>query len=245
MLSFDKLLQNLSLGVFSNLAIGSEGAGFIQEDSRAKIGLYTNEALTELYGQFILSEKSFDLLTFAEKGEYVINSTNSFIGSGLVYDPAVLDPNGPNIIDSEDKPFKDDVIKILSIDTPRGYKLPINDPENGCSAFSPHSELLRFNAPVEGEVLTVRYQANHAEIIVGKCGGYDDQTVDLPKVLHDALYSYIAYKVFTSMNTPENTAKAREHLQLYTQILAKVVNKDLVSESTVFTHDKFENGGWV
>lgn len=248
MLTVDELLKNLSYGVFSNISLGNEGAGEIKEDRIESIIHYLNEGLTALHTEFVLSEKILTLVTFGNKSNYILNASNSFEGTGTTYDPSNLDPEGPNIVDYPDQPFLNDIIKIMSVFTVEGYKLPINDLESLHSVFTPHSELIQVPNPVNEGFLSIEYQANHPKI-VGKMTeegiDYKDEVINIPAVLHSALYSYIAYNVFSHMNTPENTNKASEHLQLYTQTIAKVVTKDLVSESRAFSNTKFYKGGWI
>lgn len=248
MLTVDELLKNLSLGVFSNISLGLDGAGAIKADRIPNIIHYLNEGLTALHTEFVLSEKMLTLITFGNKSNYVLNSSNSFTGTNTIYDPNNLDPLGPNILDSDEEPFLDDIIKIMSVYSSTGYNLPINDLENVYSVFTPHSELLQVPNASDDAHLSIEYQANHPKI-VGVQGedsiSFEGQTINIPAVLHSALYSYIAYKVYSHMNTPENTGKASEHLQLYTQTIQKVVTKDLVSESRAFSNTKFRKGGWI
>lgn len=245
MLTVADVLRNLSLGVFSNLSLGDEGSGAIKEDRIPNVLLYLNEGLTELHTQFVLSEKILTLLTFGHKSNYSLTADNSFANNGMDYDPEAEDPDGPNIIDSDEEPFQEDIIKIMSVYTSDGWKLPLNDLESSLSVFTPHSGLLQVPNPDAGHHLSIEYQANHAQIQWDECGKFLTQKVDIPPVLHDALYSYIAYKVYSSMNTQENNAKAREHLELFNLVCRKVVDRDLVSESRSFTNTKFHKGGWV
>lgn len=246
MLKVKDVLESLSLGVFSNLSIGNEGDGTIKATSISNVVLHLNEALTSLYGRFTLSEKILYLLTFGNRVEYSLVAENSFSSKGLEYDPNSINPSGPYIIDELDDPFYNDIIKIMSVYNSYGTHLPLNDLEASNSIFSPHNRIIQVPNPLHGDILTLEYHANHKKIV------YDannisslDQVVDLPEVLYEALYSYIAYKVYGNMNTKETVFRSRDHKKAYEEECIRVVERDLVMESRSFTNSKFDNRGWV
>lgn len=246
MLTVKDVLRNLSLGVFSNLSIGNEGSGEIKEASIGNVVLHMNEALTSLYGRFTLSERIMYLLTFGNRVEYALDRTKSFHNNNLIYDPNNIDPEGPYIIDEADAPFINDVIKILSVYNSFGVELSLNDLENPNSIFSPHNRVLQVPNPIHGDILTIEYHANHKKIVYDETDPTTlDQLIDLPDVLHEALYAYIGYKVYGNMNTKETVFRSKDHKRAYEEECIRVVERDLVMESRSFTSSKFDNRGWV
>lgn len=246
MLTINEIFQNLSYGVLQNLALGEEGSGFILETRRPAVVFNINEALDDLHRRFLLSEKILTIRVFDHITSYKIGMENTFSNLGVDYDPSMEDPNGPYIIDSLDQPFQNDMIKILSAFTGSGYELPINDVNSCDSIFTPHGSLIQVPDPSRLTTLVVEYQAHHPKL------NYDvsdpdtlDQEVELPNVLHSALYAYVAYKSYSNMNTQESSSKAAEHFNMYQGICQNVIEKDLVSESRPTSDIKFLRGGWV
>jgi hypothetical protein len=234
----NELFKRLSYGELSNLAIGSEGVGSIPEDAQNRIVNYTNEALLRLHSRFLLREN----LLFIEQLEHLTYYylLKRFARSQLTDPPC---PNTPHlyIIDHEDEPFQDDVIKIMQVIDQEGTILVLNDVECEDSVYTPQPNLLQLPKPVDGQVLAIEYQARHPKL------EFDDpcQEIDLPFVLEGALTSYIGYKAYSHMNGQENAAKAMELMQLFEAICTEVEAKDTVSQTRTTTLTKFHARGFV
>lgn len=229
------LYRDLSYGELSNLAMSNDGDGTIQEAQQPKIVRYTNEGLLALYSKFILLEK--DLLI--EQYEHITNYHLLKRFSQQGYDPESEDY--PYIIDLNREPFSEDVLKILAVYDSCGYARPINDNERADSLFSPQAKILQVPNPVAGEALSVLYQARHPELLVSEPEG----EIILPDVLKGALTAFVAYKVYSHMNTENSSAKAQEHYMIYENICTNVVEMDMVSTSTSTTNSRFEKNGWI
>lgn len=229
------LFRHLSYGELSNLALANDGNGTIREAEQPKIALYANEALLRLYSKFILREK--DVLI-----EMVEHITNYHL---LVrFSQQGYDPEGeafPYILDMNKEPFEEDVIKILAVFDSFGDQLPLNDNERCNSVFTPQANVLQVPRPCAGQSLGVLYQARHQVLSADDLEG----EIFLPDILQGALTAYIAYKVFSHMNTQESTAKAQEHYANYESICVDAKENDLVSTSISTTNARFNKYGWV
>lgn len=247
MLKICEIFENLSYGVLQNLAIGEEGSGFILETRRPAVLFNINEALDDLHRRFLLSEQILTLRTYDHITSYKISPENTFSLSGSNYDPNNEDPDGPYIIDSIEEPFQDNMVKILSAYTSGGHELPINDVNSWDSIFTPHGSLIQVPNPGSMDFLVIEYQAHHPKLTYHGLESNEvlEQVVELPKVLHSAMYAYIAYKTYSNMNTQESSAKAAEHFNMYQGICQNVIEKDLVSEGRPTSNAKFRRGGWV
>jgi hypothetical protein len=228
-----ELFRDLALGELSNLAM-SEG-GTITMEHRPKIITYTNEGLLALYSKFVLSEK--DMLVEMREGVTNYHLLKRYAMSQ--YDPENPPERWylPYIIDSIGEPFQEDVIKILSVYTSFGQKLPLNDLEDNRSVFNPQGTVLQVPFPIPGQALALEYQARHP--ILGHCDCEQDELL-LPDVLHAALRAFIAWKTFMHMNTQESTAKGQEHQMNYEGQCLDAVEKDLVSTSSSTTNVRFQ-----
>ncbi len=228
-----ELFRRLSYGELSNLAIGSEGSGEIQEDQHRKIIGYVNEALLRLHSRFVLREN--DLII--ETQEHITNYrfTKAYAKSNLSPPAGTVQ----YIMDQGD-PFEEDLIKILNVHSIGRAMLPLNDVELPYSLFTPQPNLLQVPRPVQGQPLFIVYQARHP-IITADDLEYD---IDVPYVLEGALTSYVASLVFSHMNGQENSAKSLEYMSRYEMICDEIEEKDLVNSSVVSTQTKFDKRGF-
>lgn len=234
-MNVEQLFQNLSYGELSNLSMGLEGDGGIEERHQPKIILHANEGLLRLYSRFVLCEK--DVLI--EMVEHITNYhlVKRFAESN--WDPE-QEPY-PYIKDLGLEPFEEDVIRILSVYDSHGNRLPLNDNERADSLFTPQAKVLQVPRPKDRVSLSVLYQAKHPQL----SHETPDQEVALPDVLHGALTAFIASKIYGNMNTAEAIAKGQEHFLHYENICNDAVENDLVSTSISATNSRFHKRGWI
>jgi len=230
-----ELFRVLSVGEFSNLSIGLEGAGGIEESRKPKIIVAANEALLRLHSRFVLIEKD----VMIEMEDHITNYhlLRKFTESN--YDPEQV--RYPYIKDLGREPFEEDVIKILAVYNSFGELMPLNDDGKGNSLFTPQPMVLQVPRPCGGAALSVLYQARHPKLTDDD----EDQEIILPETLHGALTAFIAYKVFSQMGTQDSMVKAQEHQQMYEAVCKEVEGMDLVSSSISTTTTRFEQRGWA
>lgn len=233
------LYADLSYQELSNLAMGMEGSGVIREEDRPKVVGYANEGLIRLHSRFILKENEILIRLYSHITNYHLLK---------LYAESYREPEAegyPYILDLMGEPFEEDVIKILQVKGSYGERLPLNDAEHPMSVYTPKFDLLQVPHPTTGRILSVIYQARHPVLMVNDPEQIDDTPIILPDVLYGCLKAYIAYKVFSHINTQESTAKAQEHLQMYESICAEAVDRDLVNTSISTTNTSFERRGFV
>lgn len=233
-----ELLKRLALGELSNLSLAD--SGLINVEKIPKIIMYANEGLLRLHTKFVLKEKTL-LLEMRE------NITSYHLLKKFAYSEYdINDPpsswNMPYILDNENEPFLEDVIKILSVYNYDGIKLPINDLHNACSVFTPQPLVLQVTTPVAGKMLSVEYQAKH--IVIPETE-FEEVDVDIPECLESALQAFIASKSYMHMNTQENTAKGQQHEMTFESLCQNVIDMDLINMANTTTNTRFEKRGWV
>lgn len=234
-MNLNELYRRLSFGELSNLSISSEGSGSIINDKQPTVVLLANEGLQELSKRFVLRDK----LLLVEQQEGLTNYRLEPMYS--VQNSETSGVGHPYIVDSEDEPFNDAVLKILHVYDSCGRELPINDRDNFWSVFTPQNNVLQVPNPQAGLPLSVNYQTFVKPIL-----GVDlEETIDIPMVLEKALTSYIAGHILGNMNTQESNAKSQEHLLRFEAICAEAEDKDLLSISSSSTNTKFQKRGWV
>ena len=232
-----ELYAKLSYGELSNLALANESDGTILEAAQPRIVNYANDALRRMYSRFVI--KSADVLVM--QTEYIVHY-HLKPKFAVNYTPLGDSDDEPirYIHDLAYRPFLGDVIKILSVVDQYGFPLPLNDDEHPSSLFTPQPTTLQVPCPVSDEALSVVYQAAHP-VLVGDL----DESIEIPDILLEAFTAYIAYKAFSHMNTADSTAKAQEHLAIYTALCAETDSKDLVNTSVSFTNSRFHQRGFI
>lgn len=231
-----ELTSRLSRAELSNLAIGNNGDGTIQEKHIAKIVGYANEGLMKIYSRFILLEKSVIIQQYEYITKYHLlrrfSEANGAIGT-VKY-----------IKDSINEPFTEDAIKIIEVYDSNGIPRPLNDTLRAGSLFTPQPTTLQVPTPKEGEALSVSYQARHPHL---KEEGQNllDQNIDLPVFLEGALQSFVAYKVYSHMNSQEQKLIAQEHFQTYDGSCKDIEAQDLVNNTISTTTSKLADRGFV
>lgn len=230
-MELSELFNRLSLGELSNLSMSNSGSGEIQEDSKAKLTMYCNEALLRLYTRFILKEN--DVIVEMVEGTTFYHLLKRFAEQSYnKNDPEIY----PYIKDLSREKFEEDVVKILSIYDNTGHKRPLNNDNEWDSLYTPQHNIVQNPSYRDGEVLSIHYQAKHKLLV---WDDVEEQTIYLPEVLEGALTNYIAYKVYSHMNTQESVSRAAEYLSTYSNICDEVIERDLVNSSISNSNDKF------
>jgi hypothetical protein len=232
-MKLEKILEKLSRSELSNLAIGLEGSGEIEERNKLKIIGYINDALLQIHSRFILRERSVII-------ELMDHVTNYHLLPSYAKSSNDSKPTYRYIRDSECEPFIGDVLKILSVWNSNGMQMVLNDSENPFSLFTPQPDTLQVPQPKQGMALAISYQANHPEVTDDP-----DMEVDVPVFLISPLTNYVAHLVFEHMNGQEHLAKSQNHLAIYERLCEQIEEKDLVNSSVSTTLTKFQIRGFA
>ena len=237
-MKFETFLFNLSMGVLNNTMYSrawKDGVGI-----EALVPLI-EEGLTRLYSRFILREKHVIIEMRVGTTFYHLKRMFSVTGADPIQVPY------PYIMDLPGEPFVEDVIKILSVHDTQNVLRPLNDPNQINSVFTPQPDILQNPYPRELEALMVSYQAG-PESLYTLNGDGNVELVDefyLPPVLVPALANYVAYMVYSRINTAESSAKAASHIQIYEMICKDAEMFDLVNNSKSSTNLRFDQNGWA
>lgn len=207
----------------------------IKPNHQTRVLIGINEALTRLYTRFPLKEK----IVIIELVEHI---TYYHLDPCYAESRACdLGTRFPYIKDMHCEPFEDDVVRILNVFDSYGNKKPLNDSGAPMSIFIPKNKTLQVPNPVPGVALSIAYQALHPKLLKGD----DDVDIEVPQVLVGALTAYVGYKMYTSMNTPEMTAKGQEYLALFGSICDDAELTDTAEVSVSTSETQFEKNGWV
>ena len=233
-MNIEDLYRNLSYGELSNLFLSGEGSGTIIESQRPKIILYANDALTRLHTRFPLRTK--DLLV-----EMYAHITNYHLLPRFARNTVPQEEPIQYILDLPLEKFEDEVSCVEEVYDSYGCKLPLNDAADCNSLYTPQAKVLQVPNPIAGTALNVVYRTLHSTLVADRL----DQPIRLPESLHAALTAYIAYKVYSHINTAEATAKAQEHLAFYESVCNEATQFDVVAATVSNTNVRFDQRGWA
>lgn len=237
-----ELFRELSYGELSNLAISGSGSGTIITAKQPQVIQMTRKGLTALFSRFLLRQKDLVVEQMAGITTYVLSSKHSWVQGSA--------PDDLYIKDTEDDPFKDDLLKVLEVWNVEGFRMALNDRHATYSLFTPTPSTLQVPEPVDGQPFALVYQADHPTLLdVAPEGSLDnfllDQIIDIPHYLNNALQLYVAHKVFSGMTGQENLLKSQELLAAYETDCLRVELGDLASQSSHTSHTKLESRGFV
>lgn len=225
-MNVNDLFEKLSVGPLSNVHVGGDGDGFIDERKQPQIISAANDALVKLFTRFCLMEK--DLILQMHMGVTNYHLLYKFAKSN----EASTEPlHRRYILDLPQEPFTEDVAKILAVNNSDGRPLPLDDRESPWSVFTRQAKMLTVPRPNIGNALSVHYQALHPKLTLDDL----DAEIYLPDVLHEALLAYISFQFFSSMDTETSNAKAQEHLANFNGICTEATDRDLVTSDPVGT----------
>ncbi len=230
-----ELFSRLSYGELSNLSISNEGAGTIVDGKKPKVIGYLNEALIRLHGRFMLKMNDVLIAPLEDETFYKLDSAFALTSSNPDY----------YLVDNVQKPFTNDVIRVLEVYDINGGRIPLNDVEHALSVFTPQPAVLQIPYPIEDSPISVLYQARHTAVPASDLVAAMLVNIDIPPTLEKALTAYIAHLVFSHMNGQENAGKSKDHLNTYESVCAEVEAKDLISISSSSTTSKFDQRGFV
>ena len=237
-MKFEDFLFNLSMGVLNNTMYSrawKDGVGI-----EALVPLI-EEGLMRLYSRFILREKQVIIEMRVGTTFYHFKRMFSVTGADPIQVPY------PYIMDLPNEPFVEDVIKVLRVYDTQDVLRPLNDPNQINSVFTPQPDILQNPYPRDLEALLINYQAGPEPLYTLNGDGNVELVEDfyLPPVLVPALANYVAYMVYSRINTAEAAGKSANHLMIYETICDDVERMDLVNNSMSCTNTRFDSNGWT
>lgn len=235
MMTVEELFHRLSYGELVNLSMSTDGNGTILEEKQPSIIIAANEALLRLYSRFVLKESEVIIGMVDHITQYHLS---------VEFTESQGDPDEERYLyikDLHNEHFTGDVIKVMRVFDSLGAELKLNDAEAVWSVFTPKPKTLQVPIPLDGQSLSVVYQAKHATLVDDDL----EQLIDVPEVLEGALTSYIAGKIYSNMNGVENIAKSQEQFAVYDSICSDAIDRDLVNTSISSTNTKFYKRGFI
>lgn len=202
-MQLQEVFDQLTYGEFSQLSIGGQAAGVIDEHNYPNVIAHVNLGLTALFTRFHLRENQ--LLLALQTGQ-----TNYRLHSSFAVNVRRSQEPVRYIKDTAANPFVDDVLKVTQVLTDGKLELGLNNAADAYAVSTPSMasltvpvELVTDGADIPDELvtenLTVVYRANHPKLAVGM-GCYDPSRVEIQ--LPDSHLTALLYFVASRVNNP-------------------------------------------
>ena len=235
MLTLSQLLGQLSYGPLSNLSLSGEGDGVVDAARLPALVDAINDGLLALYGRFTLKEQC----ALIELQDHI---TQYHLRPEFAHTNKESTQPYRYILDSDQEPFLNDVLRITAVHDHTGRHLVLNNPEIPLSLRTPQHKTLYVPSPTYGTVLAVTYQARHVPLTIDDS---DSQYVELPDVLVPALRHHVCSTLLDAMGTQESMGRGQNHMMAYENQCQEIQAVDLLSTSQAGESDHFSRGGWA
>lgn len=192
---------------------------------------YIKDSLTKLYDTFFLKEDTIFIELIESKTSYVINKKYNIIDK--------TDAEHYIFRDVE-RPYNNDLLKILKVEDSNGNVLPINNGLCPNSVFIPYNNIIQVPNFDYGNELVITYQANHPEIT-----GDLEQELEIPETLLPALSYYTAYRLFSNINSDLAVKNSSKYFQQYQEAVNDINLSGSLRNMYLEPVLKFYKGGWM
>jgi hypothetical protein len=227
-----RIFNELRYGTLKGQAISREG-GSVEEIDYPRLVTAVNSAMLVIYGRFKL--KYNEALIRLIVGKYTYELHSDFAEANTESTQPVR-----WIVDSEESPFLDDLVRIHGVTADDGSTLTINDASDCMTAMTPTYNTIQL-PPEVVDVLTsvsIVYEASPVALDASSTIAPEVTEVRIPEAMLEALCYYAASKFMESATGQDKSAKAQEFLAKYELACMKLqeygmVNVDHTSNTNV------------
>lgn len=229
-----EILDHLALGELDQRKITEDGC--ICPKYLPRVISTINLGLTELYKRFPLKQKELYIQLYPEISTYTISSKYAETNTESTADPKY-------ILDSADEPFEDDFIKIEKIVDEGGNQVPLNDPVEQLSVYTPAYNQIQVPMPEFENQLGIVYRAKHVKLST-LITEPETVEVDLPDFLLEPLLIYVAYKLNINMDKLNGSNQGITDYQRFDSMCNSIDFYNLLPSEGIES-EKFSARGYV
>ena len=183
-------LQNIALGELSGSSMVDINSFEILAANLPKVIQSINQGLEYFYSNFVLKQNNITIQLRDGISHYYLDDIYALSNESSTYTKYILD--------THDKPFTNDVIKILAVNGMNGYEFTLNDPYSISSIFTPEYNCIHVPNSLNEKYLSVRYQAAHPKIPLTE-PLTSNVRINLPSSFNTALQTYVASLIYQNM----------------------------------------------
>lgn len=243
------ILTQLSVGEFSQLSIGGQPAGVLNDANLPNAVAHIQLGLTALYTRFNLKEGQLKIEL--QPGLEMYRLQSKFATSNQRSREAVQ-----YLLDDVTFPFEDDLLKVTRIYVDSGVELFLNDKSSPYSVNTPMPDTLlvpsalvnqRPDLPDELKTnyLTVHYSANHPKLIKQHgCPDPERTPVLLPEAYLAALLYFVASRVNNPVGMVNEFHAGNSYAAKYEMECQQLEGRNLdIDEGD--SNQRFRRSGWI
>ena len=231
------LFKTLSVGDFSNLAVGGRDIDGIPAEEYPRLISYLNLALTDIHIRFPLKQEEVIIqledwiMTYTLSREYA--QTNDESNQPIKY-----------VMDSPFRPFKDNVLKIEKVYKENGVEVPINNEALLDSVYTFGHRTLKIPYAQSENVLMVLYRANHEKLPEKTSIDPEEIELDIPDFMVEPIMAYMYHRHLKGMGGADNFNQANAALAHYNLLCDEITARGLIIPDST-SNTKLEMNGWV
>lgn len=217
------IFDRLRYGTLKGQTISRDGAQ-IEEVDYPQLIIAVNAGMTALYGRYKLKYNELLIRLIPEKYIYELHS--DFAEANTLSTQFTR-----WIVDSEEIPYQDDLVRIHTVTSDDGNTLAVNDSNDCMSAMTPTYNSIQL-PPEVVDVLTsvsVTYEASPILLAASSTLAPEVTEVRVPDAMVESLCYYAAHKFMESSTNQDKSAKAQEYLAKYELACSKLEEYGMVN----------------
>lgn len=226
----------------------SGGRDVIAEEHQRSTIQSIQLGLTALYSRFNLKDNQLVIKLHPDRASYPLRSQ---------YAVSRVDTVGvKHIMDSQEFPYRDDILKIDRVCTLENHDLPMNMRHERLSVYTPVSDIVVFPNEIitgQGELpeeyktdtFKVHYRANHHSLIPRNGFFEPDRIeVELPQSHLQALLYFVASRKTNPIGIVQEFHAGNSWFQKY-ELECRQLETEGLGINVDLTHQRFNKNGWV
>lgn len=235
-MKLSEIFIHLAHGELSNLQVGTRNSGRIAECDYPALISHINLGLSALFSAFNLRQKEVIIEQKPGVALYLLNSRHALTNSESAADKFILD--------TEEHPFIDDIIKIEQVFRGDGSECGLNNAHDPESLYTPAFNILQVPKVYPGEPLAILYRADHIRLTVQDAMNADQVEVEIPDLMLEALLLFVWARVASAMGSDTAMQDAVLLRREYNFAIMRYKDYGIVHVDTP-TNLKLRQNGWV
>lgn len=246
-MTLQEVFDQLGYGELSQLSIGGNDPGIIDDNNYEQVISHINLGLTSLFKRFNLKQGRVVVRLIEGKTSYKLHSDYSIQGTVVPEADRYLE-------DTVYEPFQDDLLKVEKVLTDLGVEFPLNDAGNVYSILTPSTKVLRLPDgfpdlmpdALKTETLEVHYRANHPKLSTEPSLQVRpwDIELELPDAYLEALLYFVASRVHNPIGMSEEFHAGNSYAAKYEQACQWLEAQNLEVDRGAST-TKLRDNGWA
>jgi hypothetical protein len=230
------IFDQLTYGELSQISLGGNDENYgIHAENYERIVPHLNMGLADLHKRFPLKTATVVIEQHVEISTYYLDlkyAVSNAFSSETKY-----------LIDTEELPFEENIIRIEQIIDEAGCEIKLNDPLDSNSIVMPSYNALMVPFPNDDVTINVRYRANHRKIqLVGL--DPEEEEIELPLAYLQPLLMFIAGRILAGRPSLDGSNEGASMIARYEQECFRLEQLNIIHKADP-ENDRIMRGGWA